>query len=62
MEQHEMKKQGKDPAYLRHWRSWGSWYSWGSPVGIALGWFLFMVGTGIFLYLLKTSELVGSGI
>ena len=43
----------KDPAVLRHWRSWDSWYSWGTPVGIGAGWFLFMVGTGLGLFLMS---------
>lgn len=54
------KLQGKDLALLRHWKSWGSWYSWGSPVGIGLGWFLFMVGTGILLFLMGRADQAGS--
>lgn len=55
-----MDNNEKDPAYLRHWKSWGSWHSWGSPVGIGIGWFLFIVGTGIFLYLLRQTEVIGT--
>ncbi|HET8574748.1 MAG TPA: hypothetical protein VFM02_01080 [Candidatus Paceibacterota bacterium] len=34
------------------WRAWGSWFSWGSPVGLGLGWALFIIPLGIFLLLL----------
>ncbi len=53
---------GKDPVFLRHWKSWGSWYSWGSPVGIGIGWFLFMVGTGLGLFLIRHSELLSQAL
>lgn len=50
--------QNQDSDIWKHWRAWGSWYSWGSPVGLALGWFLFIVGSGIFLYLLNLAGLL----
>lgn len=44
---------------LDHWKAWGSWFSWGSPVGMGIGWFLFIVGLGIFLYLIGHVGLIG---
>lgn len=29
------------------------WDEWGSPVGLSLGWAIFIVSTGLFLYLLR---------
>ncbi len=40
---------------MKHWRAWGSWFSWGSPVGLGLGYALFMTSTGVFLWLLSIS-------
>jgi len=35
------------------------WDEWGSPVGLALGWAIFLVSTGLFLYLLRLAGLLG---
>lgn len=37
--------------HMHNWRSWGSWFSWGSPVGLGLGWALFIIPLGIFIWL-----------
>jgi hypothetical protein len=34
------------------------WDEWGSPVGLALGWAIFLVSTGFFLYLLHLAGLL----
>jgi hypothetical protein len=39
------------------WRAWGSWFSWGSPVGLSLGYALFVISTGILVYLLHLAEI-----
>ncbi|GEM_PF-1233812 len=39
----------------RRWR----WDEWGSPVGLALGWAIFIVSTGLFLWLLRLSGILG---
>lgn len=38
----------------RRWR----WDEWGSPVGLGLGWALFIVPVGLFLYLLHLAGLL----
>jgi len=40
------------------WKAWGSWFSWGSPVGLGLGWTLFIIPLGIFLLLLHEAGLL----
>lgn len=40
------------------WRR-SHWDEWGSPVGLSLGWALFIVPLGLFLYLLHLAGLVG---
>ncbi len=40
------------------WKAWGSWFSWGSPVGLGLGWALFIIPTGLFVYLLHLAEVI----
>ncbi len=35
------------------------WDEWGSPVGLALGWAIFLVSIGFFLYLLHLAGLLG---
>jgi hypothetical protein len=34
------------------------WDEWGSPVGLSLGWAIFIVSTGLFLYLLRLAGLL----
>jgi|GEM_PF-2289455 len=34
------------------------WDEWGSPVGLSLGWAIFIVSTGFFLYLLHLAGLL----
>jgi hypothetical protein len=40
------------------WRAWGSWFSWGSPVGMGIGWALFLVSIGVFLVLLHQAGIL----
>ncbi len=40
------------------WKAWGSWFSWGSPVGLGLGWMLFIIPLGLFLLLLHQAGLL----
>lgn len=35
------------------------WDEWGSPVGLSLGWALFIIPIGIFLWLLHLAGLIG---
>ena len=39
--------------YRRH-----RWDEWGSPVGLSLGWAIFIIPLGLFLYLLHLSGLL----
>lgn len=41
------------------WRSWGSWFSWGSPIGLSLGFGIFLSSIGFFLLLLRMAGLLG---
>ena len=41
------------------WKAWGSWFSWGSPVGLGLGWALFIIPTGLFIVMLHAAGLIG---
>jgi len=34
------------------------WDEWGSPVGLSLGWAIFIVSNGLFLYLLHLAGLL----
>ncbi len=43
---------------MNNWRAWGSWFSWGSPVGLGIGWTLFIVPIGIFLWLLHLANII----
>lgn len=45
-----------DPRYWARKRY--RWDEWGSPVGLALGWAIFIVPLGIFIYLLHLSGLL----
>lgn len=45
-----------DPKYWSRKRY--RWDEWGSPVGLALGWAIFIIPLGIFLYLLHLSGLL----
>jgi len=47
----------KETPYPLYRRS--HWDEWGSPVGLSLGWALFIVPLGIFLWLLYLAGLVG---
>ncbi len=38
----------------RRWR----WDEWGSPVGLSLGWALFIIPLGVFLYFLHLSGII----
>jgi hypothetical protein len=40
------------------WRR-AHWDEWGSPVGLSLGWALFVIPLGIFIYLLHLAGIVG---
>ena len=42
-----------------HWaRRRNRWDEWGSPVGLSLGWAIFIIPLGVFLYLLHLAELI----
>jgi hypothetical protein len=43
---------------MNNWRAWGSWFSWGSPVGLGIGWTLFIIPVGIFLWLLHLANII----
>lgn len=45
-----------DPRYWARRRS--KWDEWGSPVGLSLGWAIFIVSSGLFLYLLHLADLL----
>jgi hypothetical protein len=40
------------------WRR-SHWDEWGSPVGLGLGWMLFIIPLGLFIYLLHLAGMVG---
>jgi len=46
-----------DPKYWA--RKKYRWDEWGSPVGLSLGWTLFIVPLGVFLYLPYLAGLIG---
>lgn len=50
----EHKKHRDELWAMQNWRSWGSWFSWGSPVGFGL----FLISIGAFLWLLHLAGLV----
>jgi len=57
MEEAVQKQMLEEPNYwLKGRRS--RWDEWGSPVGLALGWAIFIVSTGVFLYLLHLAGLL----
>jgi hypothetical protein len=45
-----------DPKYWARKRY--RWDEWGSPVGLSLGWAIFIIPLGIFLYLLRLAGLL----
>lgn len=45
-----------DPNYWARRRS--RWDEWGSPVGLSLGWTLFIIPIGIFLWLLHLAGIL----
>ena len=45
-----------DPKYWAKRRS--NWDEWGSPVGLSLGWALFIIPLGVFIYFLFLSGLI----
>lgn len=58
------KQRYADDAERKVWESYplwrrARWDEWGSPVGLSLGWALFIVPLGLFLYLLHLAGLVG---
>jgi hypothetical protein len=40
------------------WRR-SHWDEWGSPVGLSLGWALFVIPLGLFIYFLHLAGLIG---
>lgn len=40
------------------WRR-SRWDEWGSPVGLSLGWALFIVPLGLFIYFLHLAGIIG---
>lgn len=52
------KKLLEDPDYW--WKSRRQrWDEWGSPVGLSLGWAIFIVSSGFTLYLLHLAGIIG---
>ena len=45
-----------DPSYWAKKRA--HWDEWGSPVGLSLGWAIFIIPAGVFLYLLHLSGMI----
>ena len=45
-----------DPKYWARRRS--KWDEWGSPVGLALGWAIFVISSAFVIYLLHISGLI----
>lgn len=45
-----------DPKYWAHRRH--RWEEWGSPVGLGLGWALFIIPIGVFLWLLHIAGII----
>ena len=56
IERNAWESAAKEPYPL--WRR-SKWDEWGSPVGLSLGWALFVVPLGVFLYLLHLAGLIG---
>ncbi|MHB8870939.1 MAG: hypothetical protein ACYC5G_00555 [Candidatus Doudnabacteria bacterium] len=57
MEESWQKKLLEEPDYW--WKKRRSrWDEWDSPVGLALGWALFIIPLGLFLYLLHMAGLL----
>lgn len=57
MEDAVQKKMLAEPDYW--WKSRRQrWDEWGSPVGLSLGWALFIIPLGIFIYLLHLADLI----
>ncbi len=57
MEESVQKTMLEKPDYWLTRRS--RWDEWGSPVGLSLGWALFIVPLGLFLWLLHLAGLIG---
>ena len=58
MEESVQKKLLEDPDYW--WKSRRQrWDEWGSPVGLSLGWAIFIVSSGLTLYLLHLAGILG---
>lgn len=53
---HAINAAMSDPRYWARRRS--KWAEWGSPVGLGLGWTLFIVPLGLFIFLLHLSGLL----
>jgi hypothetical protein len=49
----------EDMTSMKNWRALYSWHGWGSPIGLSLGYGIFVVSTGICLWLLSLAGLVG---
>jgi hypothetical protein len=63
MDKEERKKLEQDierKAYETYplWKR-AHWDEWGSPVGLSLGWALFIVPLGLFIWLLHLANLIG---
>jgi len=56
IEENVMKSAGEEKFPL--WRR-SHWDEWGSPVGLSLGWALFIIPLGLFLYFLHLAGLIG---
>ena len=44
---------------MKNWRAIYSWHAWGSPVGMSLGYGIFVISSGVCLWLLSQAGLIG---
>jgi hypothetical protein len=58
MEEAVQKKMLEEPDFWLKKGRRSRWDEWGSPVGLALGWAIFIVSIGFFLYLLRLAGLL----
>ncbi len=58
MEESVQKKLLEEPDYWLKKGRRSRWDEWSSPVGLSLGWAIFIVSTGLFLYLLRLAEIL----
>lgn len=56
----EIERAVLESAKREHFPLWrrSHWDEWGSPVGLSLGWALFIIPLGVFLYLLHIAGII----